>query len=225
MPVASLRCSHLVARLRSWLKGSRLRITGQDHHCLRHNALLFGTHIEIVGTGCTVEIGPGARLWDCSITIAGRGAVLRIGAGCRLRKARLVVEDDGSVLLIGDSTSMTGPTILSQEGRRVQIGRDCMVAQHAEIRNSDSHGIHDATTGDRLNPAADVLIGDHVWIGLHTFVFKGARIGDGAIVAARSLVTGEIPPACIALGTPARCVKEGIAWKRARTASAALPAS
>lgn len=216
MPATFLHRSPLLARLRSWLQGTRFHLTGRRHRCVRNNALLVHTEVEIAGAGCLLLIGEGARLWDCSIKLVGTGAVLRIGANCRLRKARLVAEDDGSSLEIGDGTSMTGPTVVSQEGRHVRIGRDCMVAQHAEIRNSDSHGIHDSLTDARLNPAADVEIGDHVWIGLGAFVLKGAGIGDGAVVAARALVTGPIPPACIALGIPARPVKHGIVWKRPR---------
>lgn len=217
MPAAFLRRSPFVARVRSWLLGTRHRTSGHGHVRQLHNALLTKTEIEIGGEDCRLEIGPGARLWDCSIKLAGRGAVLRIGADCRLRKVRLVAEDDGSLLEIGDGTSMTGPTVLSQEGCTVHIGRDCMVAQNAEIRNSDSHGIHDPVTDARLNPAADVHVGDHVWIGLGAFVLKGARVGDGAIIAARALVTGEIPPARIAVGAPARPLKQAVAWKRART--------
>ncbi len=214
--------SGLASRLHGWLHGSRFSITGSGHRIERHNARLQRTRIEVVGRDCVVILGPGARLWDCSITVSGRGATLRIGAGCRLRRARLAVEDDGSCLEIGDSTSMTGPTIVAHEGGTVRLGRDCMVAQYAEIRNSDSHGIYDATNGARLNPAADVIIGDHVWIGLGTFVFKGSRIGDGTIVAARSLVTGPVPPACIVAGTPLRVLRENVAWRRERVASSLL---
>ena len=217
-----LRHSPLLHRLRSWLLGARLHTTGTGHRIERHNARLQRTRIEVVGRDCVVLLGPGARLWDCSITVSGRGTTLRIGAGCRLRHARLAVEDDGSCLDIGDDTSMTGPTLVAQEGGTVRLGRDCMVAQHAEIRNSDSHTIIDSETGRRLNPAADVAIGDHVWVGLGAFVFKGARIGDGAIVAAGSLVTGPVPPACIAAGTPLRVLRENVAWRRERVAPSLL---
>ena len=219
---ALLSRSNLAHRLHGWLLGSRFHITGSGHRIERHHARLERTRIEVVGRDCVVLLGPGARLWDCSITVAGRGATLRIGAGCRLRRARLAVEDDGSCLEIGNGTSMTGPTLVAHEGGTVRLGRDCMVAQYAELRNSDSHGIYDGATGARLNPAADVLIGDHVWIGLGAFVFKGARIGDGAIIAARSLVTGPVPPACIVAGMPPRVLRENVAWRRERTAASIL---
>ena len=59
-------------------------------------------------------------------------------------------------------------------------------------------------------------------VGLGAFVFKGARIGDGAIVAAGSLVTGPVPPACIAAGTPLRVLRENVAWRRERVAPSLL---
>ena len=217
MILSLLRSSALVARLYSWFHGTRYRVYGPGHRIVCHNARIEHTDVEITGKNCRLSIGPGARLWHCSIKLMGDGAELHIGSGCRLRRARLVAEDDGTRLRIGDQTTMTGPTLVAQEGGLLQLGRDCMVAQNAELRNSDSHSILDAASGSRLNPAADAIIGDHVWIGLGAFVFKGARIANGSVVAARSLVAGEIPPACIAVGTPAKVVRSGIVWQRSRS--------
>jgi acetyltransferase-like isoleucine patch superfamily enzyme len=115
---------------------------------------------------------------------------------------------------------MYDATLLSQEGGLLQVGSNCMIAQSAELRNSDSHTIRDASTGERINPPADVIVGDRVWIGLHSMVFKGSRIGSGTVIAAKSLVTGDIPAGCIALGTPAKPVRSGINWERPRATSA-----
>ena len=212
-----LRSSPLAATLISWLRGTRYRVRGPGHQITTRNARLDHTTIEIAGRNCRLSLGTGAYLRNCSIKLEGDGAELHVGDNCRLRNARLVSEDNGSRLVIGHKTSMTGPTLVSEEGGLVQLGRDCMIAQHAEVRNSDSHSILDGTTGARLNPAADVVVGDHVWIGLGACVFKGARIGDGAIIAARALVTGAIPPASLAVGTPAKVVRQGIAWRRERS--------
>ena len=45
----------------------------------------------------------------------------------------------------------------------------------------------------RLNPAADVTIGDRVWLGFRAFVGKGAAIGGGSVIGAGAVVTGTIP--------------------------------
>ena len=64
-----------------------------------------------------------------------------------------------------------------------------------------------------LHSPAPVLIGANVWIGDGVVVLPGAVIGDGAIIGANSVVTGLIPERTIAVGAPARPVRE---WVRAR---------
>jgi len=212
-----IRSSPAFAGFYSWLHGSRTRAQGHGHDVRRHNAILRNTRIEIYGTGCRLVIGPGARLWDCSLTLAGDGVELFIGANCRLRQARLCVEDRGSRLSIGAQTSIIGATLVSQEGRLLQLGEDCMLAQHSDLRNSDSHAIYDHH-GARINPAQDVVLGNHVWLGLGSSISGGARIGDGAVIGALALVTGEIPPACVAFGVPAVPRRSAIRWDRSRAA-------
>jgi serine acetyltransferase len=69
------------------------------------------------------------------------------------------------------------------------------------------------SVGPRLSelwsfPGAAVSIGDDVWIGANCSVLKGARIGDGCIVATGSVVTrGEYPANSILAGNPARVIK------------------
>lgn len=215
MPSFFPRSSPLLAACYSWWHGTRIRCRGPGHQIQRHNAVLRGTKIEILGTGCRLTIGPGARLWDCSITLAGEGAELSIGAGCRLQQTRLCVEDRGSRLLIGSQTSIIGGTLVSQEGRLLSVGADCMFALRADVRNSDGHAIYDQQAM-RINAAEDVVVGNHVWLGLGACVGTGARIGDGAVIGALALVTAEIPPACVAFGVPARPRRTGIRWDRSR---------
>jgi len=49
-----------------------------------------------------------------------------------------------------------------------------------------------------------VLIGDDVWIGIGAIILQGIRIGRGSIIGAGAVVTRDIPPYSIAMGTPAR---------------------
>lgn len=215
MPISTLRSSPAFTALYSWLQGTRVRISGRDHRVSRANSILRGTRIEILGTGCQLTIAPGARLWNCSITLAGENAQLLIGAGSELRGARLSVEDRGSRLTIGANTSITGATLVAQEGRRLVVGEHCMIAQHAELRNSDSHAIYDEL-GVRVNPARDIVVGRHVWIGVGACLFKGAHVGDGSVIGAQAFVTGEIPPDCVAYGVPATVRRSPIRWERER---------
>lgn len=53
----------------------------------------------------------------------------------------------------------------------------------------------------------DIIVGNDVWIAHGVKILSGVTIGDGAIVAANSLVTKDIPPYAIAMGNPAKVVK------------------
>jgi acetyltransferase-like isoleucine patch superfamily enzyme len=54
---------------------------------------------------------------------------------------------------------------------------------------------------------ATPTIGHDVWIGADVLILSGASIGDGAVVAARSVVTKPVPPYAVVAGNPARVVK------------------
>jgi acetyltransferase-like isoleucine patch superfamily enzyme len=54
----------------------------------------------------------------------------------------------------------------------------------------------------------DIFIGNDVWIGENCMLMSGITIGDGAVIGARSIVTKNIPPYTIAVGSPARVTKK-----------------
>jgi acetyltransferase-like isoleucine patch superfamily enzyme len=73
--------------------------------------------------------------------------------------------------------------------------------------DSDSH-----TIGPANGPvSAPIEIGDHVWIGARAMVLKGVTIGDGAVVAAASVVTKDVAPGTLVAGSPARYVRD-VTW-------------
>jgi len=52
-----------------------------------------------------------------------------------------------------------------------------------------------------------ILIGNDVWVGESSMIMGGVKIGDGAVIAARSVVTKNVPPYAIVAGVPAKVVK------------------
>ncbi len=54
----------------------------------------------------------------------------------------------------------------------------------------------------------DTVIGNDVWIGMDTTIMPGIKIGDGAIIAAKSVVTRDVAPYTIVGGNPANKIKE-----------------
>jgi virginiamycin A acetyltransferase len=62
-------------------------------------------------------------------------------------------------------------------------------------------------TSDELPYKGDTVIGNDVWIGYDTLIMPGVTIGNGAIIAARSVVTADVPPYTIVGGNPAQMVR------------------
>jgi virginiamycin A acetyltransferase len=55
---------------------------------------------------------------------------------------------------------------------------------------------------------ADTVVGNDVWIGYDALIMPGIKIGDGAVIGARSVVTKDIPPYSIAAGNPAKIIRK-----------------
>lgn len=94
--------------------------------------------------------------------------------------------------------------------QEVHIGDYCAISDNVQILDSDFHTITcDSKTFEKSKP---IHIGNHVWIGRSAIILKGVTIGDGAIIGAGSIVTKSIPPRCLAVGNPARVIKEEVEW-------------
>ena len=109
-------------------------------------------------------------------------------------------------------------------GDRLVIGRFCQIAAETKfIMNGGNHRMDGFTTfpflifgGDWANQAGDetdfagrgdTIIGNDVWIGYDALIMPGTVIGDGAIIAARSVVTKDVPPYAVVAGNPAKVVR------------------
>jgi acetyltransferase-like isoleucine patch superfamily enzyme/coenzyme F420-reducing hydrogenase beta subunit len=91
----------------------------------------------------------------------------------------------------------------------VTIGKGCAIARDVIIRDYDAHTI------ERLGVEIKkpINIGNHVWIGNRAMILKGVTIGDGAIIAAGSIVTKNVPPYSVVVGIPAKVIKENVSWR------------
>lgn len=136
------------------------------------------------------------------------GSGVFVGAGSWLR----TVPDgqcDDPALIIGDRTSIAGACVLSAAGR-VEIGRDVLLARNVYIADH-SHRFDQipvAVLNQGISEPADVTIGDGAWLGQNVVVCPGVRIGRGAVVGANSVVKDDVPDYAIAVGSPARVVRD-----------------
>ena len=180
---------------------------------LRLKAALFG-----------VEVGHGVTA--CGPVILGRwpGSRIRIGAGCGLISSsrrvtastlyapvRFRTYAPTARIELADGVQLSG-TAITARSCVISIGRDTMVGPNCVITDSDFHAHWPAETR-HVEPAFEldrgVSIGANVWIGMNSLILKGVTVGDGAIVAAGSVVVRDVPPKAVVAGVPARVVKMG----------------
>lgn len=140
----------------------------------------------------------------------------------RLHLAKLVARRPGQ-FTIGPYTYGRPKVRFPESGARLSIGRYGSIADGVEILLGGNHRLDWATTYPfpalpRLWPQAaamighdatrgDVVIGHDVWLGSQCMVMSGVTIGHGAVVAARAVVTRDVPPYAIVAGNPARVVR------------------
>jgi acetyltransferase-like isoleucine patch superfamily enzyme len=124
------------------------------------------------------------RLFTGSTVIVGSNARLRLGSG--------YINNDVTISCFSD----------------ISIGHDAAIGPDVFIRDSDSHAI----VGSSRPSTLPIVIGDHVWIGARALILKGVSIGDGAIVAAGSVVTRDVAPGTLVAGSPARYIRDAT-WR------------
>jgi acetyltransferase-like isoleucine patch superfamily enzyme len=190
------------------------------HRVLARRQVWIGSRTVLDGAE-RIEVQPGGALriglGPFGLTSAHDVSVVRVRDGARFvvdgivslqRGVRVVV--DGGELRIGHATNVNGLTkILVAES--VRIGAECTLSWDVQILDNDFHAI---TVDGRTRPAtAPVIIGDRVWIGTRAVILKGVEIGNGAVVAAGSMVSRDVPPGTIVAGMPARVVGKVDSWK------------
>lgn len=91
----------------------------------------------------------------------------------------------------------------------VHIGDRVLIAAHTAITSLTHDYTHECM---RFAPiiASPIIIEDDVWIGSNVVIMPGIKIGEGSVIGAGSIVTKNIPPFCIAVGNPAKVIKQRI---------------
>jgi acetyltransferase-like isoleucine patch superfamily enzyme len=207
--------------LRIWnrhLGGNRTRVFGAGNQIHIGRSLLTQTRIRIEGRHNLVTIGDGCRLRDLKIIVVGENLRVSIAEHCQLR-GKIKVEDTGSQISVGAGTTMENGYLGAYEGTSITVGNDCMFSDQVGLRTGDMHSILDAETQTRLNPAQSITIESQVWLCRGVTVLKGCTIGTRTVVGGYSIVTSSLPPGVLAVGTPAKVIRDHITWSRERVAT------
>ncbi len=172
-----------------------------------------GSNILANCPGCSIEfpelISAASKLY--SSTLTGK---VKISEGSKLYSVLI----DGNVS-IGSYSIINGPTTeIHARVNRISIGNYCSIAKgvllqeyfHDQERLTTYfilHHVFNDEWGKEITSKGSIEIGHDVWIGAKSIVLSGVKIGNGAIIAANSLINSDVPPFAIVGGSPAKIIK------------------
>jgi maltose O-acetyltransferase len=128
----------------------------------------------------------------------------RVGEGCFYLD--LIVWLNGERIELGDGVGFNYGCYVNGYGG-LRIGDRTIVGPYAMIHTANHEIASERPIADQGWTEAPVEIGADCWIGMGVCILPGARLGDGCVVGAGSVVTGELESNCIAVGNPARVIR------------------
>jgi acetyltransferase-like isoleucine patch superfamily enzyme len=191
-----------------------------DKHYHRSQLTLFINYYKCFGKGNKIIIGKNNKIKGLKIVVQGNNNLIEIEKNNRLDQNSCIwVEGNNLITRIGNNCTFEGAHLANTENNtKLEIGDDCMFSDGIDVRTGDSHSI--VTSFDRnkrLNPAKNVKIGNHVWVGSYVSILKGVILADKNIIGTRSLVTKSfLLENTVIAGSPARVVKDNVDWLRER---------
>lgn len=146
---------------------------------------------------------------------------------CNNKRSTLLRMDENAKFYVqGKSSIYYGADIILFKNAKLSIGNsfinsDCKIRCHESITIGDDCAIsHDFTVMDsnahKLNGergTKPVYIGNHVWIGTRVVILPGVKVGDGAVIAAGSVVNKDVPSNTLVAGVPAKVIKKDVIWE------------
>lgn len=160
---------------------------------------------------------PSARLLRQPIDIRGKkgidfGKKLTTGYHCRLES---FCERGKKSLVFGNNIQINDFVHIAALNE-VRIGDNVLIAskvfitdlEHGSYAGNESDSSPDSIVKERPLSSKSVIIKNNVWLGEHVSVLPGVTVGENSIIGANSVVTKSIPANSIAVGIPAKVIKQ-----------------
>lgn len=141
-----------------------------------------------------------------------RGSNISIGNNCEFNSTsyfnfrginhRCIIQTGrkSASIVIGNNCGFSGCSIVSN--CNISIGNHVLCGANVIIGDRDDH--EDIYSSE----SKPIIIGNNVWLGMNVTVMKGVTIGNNSIIGAGSIVTHNIPNNVIAVGIPAKVIKQ-----------------
>lgn len=141
-----------------------------------------------------------------------------VGRNTHIRGELFVYPYCGRIVIGDDCYIGEGARIWSEKS--VQVGDRVLISHNVDIHDCNDHPVEkrarhkhflsiikEGFTKDFDLNGQEICIKDDVWIGFAACIMKGVTIGEGAVIAAHTVVTADIPPGVVVGGNPARILK------------------
>ncbi|WP_066300583.1 sugar O-acetyltransferase [Arthrobacter luteolus] len=127
-----------------------------------------------------------------------------LGAGSEVRPPLYV--DYGKYISIGARTFINY-NFTALDVAPITIGDDVQIGPNVQLL-TPTHPLEPGPRRDKLEAAKPITIGNNVWLGGGVIVLPGVSIGENTVVGAGAVVTKDLPANAVAVGNPARVVRE-----------------
>lgn len=169
--------------------------------------VVFGANV-VLRHPKKIVIGDNVVIDDnCLLDAKGESnAGISIGSGVFMGRNTILHCKNGDII-IGDDVNI-GFNCDIASSNRVEIGRKVLIAAYSYIvGGGHDFSRSDASVMDQERTAKGISIGAGAWIGAGVIVQDGCAIGEGTIVGSGAVVNGDLPPKVIAVGLPARVLR------------------
>lgn len=113
------------------------------------------------------------------------------------------------IIRIGENCTINSFCFIDSDKGGLEIGDNVLIGPHVGIHGSTyNYESREKLIIDQGIVSKGIRIEDDVWIGSHSTILDGVTIGKGAVIGAGAVVTKDIPPYSVAVGVPAKIIKE-----------------
>jgi len=156
-----------------------------------------------------LQLGANVFIGDHVVIFENKaGGPVQLGSRVNIFRHTVIETAHGGSLIVEEDASIHPRCQINAYAAPIRIGKGTMIAPNCAFYPYD-HGVApDRPIREQpLQSKGGITIGSEAWLGFGVIVLGGVRIGNGAVVAAGSVVTKDIPDGAIAMGAPARVIR------------------
>lgn len=197
----------MFTNLKQWITRRKIKEKYRNFYIYKPVSLSLSktSEINIKGSLTFNDVHTSGQTRKLSFLVMGENSTLTVNghfsffSGCRVGVLK------GATLSLGNGYMNFDSKIYCYNN--IKIGNGVYISEGVTIIDSDVHSLNEKKNSE------PIVIGDNVWIGINATILKGITIGDGAVIAAGSVVTKDIPPKSLVGGVPAKVLRENVDWK------------